>query len=315
MRLIPASIFIFSFLLLSSISLAAVEFTVGVSPQVVEMGELERGSSNIVKFYIVTPSTEPLLVYLEPERSNLDFFSKDQYKQLIFNYSEDDVVSYVEFLKNPVELVSGNETLKTSYGEIRGWREINFLLNVPKDAEPGYHTVKINPIPTVPSEAMGQAGARVVAVTSVTLLFSVPGDARREGIILDVVAGGYSGKRLEMDTYFQNTGTMTISARAEQNFYVNNETIVNITSPIEFVKPGEIKILKAFLPAEGISVGDYNVSTKVSYTTGYTSKNSTVSITKAVEVSITPEVYPWWIVVVIILVIIAIAICIYKWYK
>lgn len=314
MRLSFILILIFSILLISPILSAAVDFTVGVSPPILYLGEVDKDSTNIVKFYLVTPSTEPLLVYLKPEMGRLDFFSKDQYKGLISNYSEENVISWAEFLKNPVEILLGNETLKTAGGEIRGWREVSFLLNVPKDAEPGYHLIRINPIPTIPSEVIGQAGTRVVAITSVAVLFKVPGDARREGIILDVVSGGYVGNRFEIDTYFQNTGTTTISAKASQNIYRDNTSVAGPTSSSELVKPGEVKVLRTFLPANEVSLGDYYVTTTVSYTTGYASKNSTITVSQPPVAVIKPEVFPWWAIILII-VIVAIAICIYKWYK
>lgn len=305
--------FVFSVLLLSPISFAAIEFSVGVSPPILDLGEIERGSTKIVKFYLVTPSTEPLLVYLEPEKGNLDFFIRDRYKDLVYNYSEEDVIYWAEFLNNPIELKPGNETLKTRAGEIRGWREVGFLLNIPKDAEPGYHILKIKPYPSVPSEVIGQAGARVIAITSVTVLFNVPGDAKREGIILDVTPGNYIGNRLEINTYFQNVGTTTISAKASQNIYKNGKSIANLTSSLEFIKPREVKALKTFLPTEGISFGDYDVFTTVDYTTGSASKTSTLTISPPPVAVVTPVVFPWWIIILIVIV--AIAIYIHRWYK
>jgi len=300
--------------LFSLIPTNAVDFTVGVSPQVVELGETERGTTKIVKFYLVTPSTEPLLVYLEPERGNIDFFGKDKYKNLIFNYSEEDTVSWIEFLKNPVELAPSNETLKTVAGEIRGWREVSFLLNIPNEADPGYHVIKVKPVPSIPSEIVGQAGARVVAITSVSVLFNVPGDAIRDGLILDVTPGNYIGNRLEINTYFQNVGTITIMAKGYHNFFNSNISIINTTSSLETIRPGEVKTLKSFLPPEAVSFGDYDVYTTVSYTTSQTTKNSTISIPPPPVIIVKPEGFPWWLVILVIL-IIMITIFIYKWYK
>jgi hypothetical protein len=307
-------IIIFLVFLILSILSTAVEFTVGVSPPLVDLGEVEKGSTKIVKFYLVTPSTEPLLVHLIPETGNLDFFNRGGYRDILFNYSEEDVLPWFEFLNNPIELKLANETLKTKAGEIRGWREVSFLINIPNNSESGYHMAKIKPIPTVPSELIGEAGARVVAITSVTILFDVPGEARREGIILDVTPGNYGGNRLEINTYFQNVGTVTISAMATNKVYFKGNSVANITSSTEFVKPKEVKILKSFLTMDELTAGDYNVSTTVSYTTGDASKNSTMAILpKEVITGIKPEVFPWWIIILIIILIIAV--CIYKWYK
>ncbi|MEM5829353.1 MAG: hypothetical protein QXU15_01220 [Candidatus Aenigmatarchaeota archaeon] len=304
---------VFVILLFSIPQALAVEFTVGVSPNILDLGEIEAGSTKLVKFFLVTPSSEPLLVYLEPENGNLDFFSRDQYNQLLFNYSEEEVTSWVEFLSNPIELKPANETLKTRGGEIRGWREISFLLNVPREAEPGYHLLKIKPSPYVPSETLGQAGARVVAITSVTILFNLPGEIRREGVILDVTPGKHLGDRLEINTYFKNSGTVTISAKAFQGVFKDGELIENLTSPIQFVKPGEVAILKTFLPSSKISSGEFLIATTVSYTTGSASKNSTLVIKAAPPIIEKPVEFPLWIVIIILIVLIAVLI--YKWYK
>jgi len=291
----------------------AVDFTVGVSPAVIDLGEVEAGSTKIVKFFLVTPSTEPLLVYLEAEEGNLDFFSRDQYKQLVFNYSEEPTANWVEFLSNPVEIKPSNESLRIGAGEIKGWKEISFLLNVPEKAEPGYHLVKVKPLPRVPSEAIGQAGARVVAVTSVSILFKIPGEAKREGVILDVTQGKYFGDRLEINTYFQNTGSVTLSAKAFQSIFNGNELIENLTSPFQFVKPGEVAILKTFLPLNKISPGKFEVFTTVDFATNSTSKISTLTIEALPIVEKPEEIFPWWVVILILILLISIGI--YKWYK
>jgi len=75
----------------TDVSFAKREFTVGVSPAVVNLGEVEAGTTNLVNFFIITPSAETLLVDLQPARGTLDFFNKNLYKDLIFNSSEEDV--------------------------------------------------------------------------------------------------------------------------------------------------------------------------------------------------------------------------------
>lgn len=312
MRFNFVSFFIF-FLLFTQKALAT-DFTVGVSPGIVELGEVEAGSTRIVKFFLVTPSTEPLLVYLEAEDGNLDFFSREQYKNLIFNYSEEPTAAWAEFLSNPVELKPMNESLKIGAGEIRGWREISFLLNVPKKAEPGYHLLKVKPSPQVPSEIIGQAGARVVAITSVNILFKVPGDAKREGVILDVTQGRYVGNNLEINTYFQNTGSVTISAKAFQKILKDGEIIESLASSTQFVKPGEVAVLKTFLPLNKISPGNFEILTNVTFTTGSVSKNSTIVIEAIPAKEEVKEVFPWWWIVVLILIVL-IAVWIYRRYK
>jgi hypothetical protein len=311
MKICLLVIFSIIFFIVFSINSFAISLNVGVSPGILDLGELERGTTNLVKFYVITVSEEPLLVYLEPEEGRLEFFN-NHYNNLIFNYSEENVAKWVKFLSNPVELKPQNETLKTSYEAIKGWREVNFLLEVPKDAEPGYHLIKIKPVPSAPSGIAGRVGARVVTITSINIFFKVPGDAKREGIILDTVPESYTPNELGIDTYFQNTGTTTITAKAIQKIYDKDSNfITEISSAEEFVKPKEVKTLKGFLPVTGISFGDYNVFTTVSYTTDSAYKNSTISITPEILVAKPKaEEFPLWIFIVIIIIF---AIIIYRW--
>jgi hypothetical protein len=292
-------------------SFAEARLFVGVSPSIVDLGEVERGTTNLVKFFVVTTSEEPFLVYLQPENGRLEFFNFN-YKNFIINYSEENTDKWIKFLTNPIELKPQNETLKTSYETIKGWREVDFLLEIPKDAEPGYHLVKINPVPSSPSTNIGGVGANLVALTSVNIFFKIKGDGIREGIILDTVPGEYISNDLDIDTYFQNIGTTTISAKAIQKIYdKDGNFITEISSPTNYIKPKEIRILESFLPITGLSFGDYKIFTSVSYTTDTAYKNSTISITPEVLIEKPKaEEFPVWIFIFIIIVF---AFIIYRW--
>ncbi|MFH1228916.1 MAG: hypothetical protein V1678_00640 [Candidatus Aenigmatarchaeota archaeon] len=281
---------------------------VGVSPPIVDLGTLERGTTNVVKFYAVTVSDKPLLIYLEYENGRLDFFS-NHYNNAIFNFSEEDTASWVRFLSNPVELRPQNDSLRTDYESIKGWREVSFLLEIPRNAEPGYHLIRIKPNPQTPSTQ--DSGTMVVAVTSINIIFNVEGEAQRKGIILDTVNEGYGSNTMKVDTYFQNIGTDTISAQATHKFYDKDNNFVKETiSSTQYVKPKEVKSLSSIVPLTGMSLGDYNIITAVSYTTDSAYKNSTLAITKDSLKVVKSEDFSAWI---FIFVIIIIAVAIYRW--
>ncbi|MEM7825367.1 MAG: hypothetical protein QW412_00725, partial [Candidatus Aenigmatarchaeota archaeon] len=202
------------FLLLLSQSHAK-DFSVGVSPSFIDLGEVQKESSKPVTFFIVSPSNQTLIVYLQPTQPLIDFFNIPQYKDYIFNYSEEQVSSWIQTFSNPVELKPMGE-ITTYGGNIRGWREVNFLLNVPKNAEPGYHLVEIVPRPILPESSLGQVGIGITSITPVVILFKVPGDAIRGGKILDITTGRYSTNGVEILIHFLNTGTVTVSPIAEE---------------------------------------------------------------------------------------------------
>jgi hypothetical protein len=295
-----------------SLSLADDRLFVGVSPPVVDMGTLERGTTNVVKFYAVTVSDQPLVVYLECENGRLDFFD-NHYQNSIYNFSEEDTASWVRFMSNPVELRPQNSSLSTGYESIKGWREVSFLLEIPMDAEPGYHLIRVKPSPQVTSTQ--STGAMVVAVTSINIIFEVLGDAQRKGIILDTVNEPAGNNVLNVNTYFQNIGTETVSAKATQKIYdKDNNFVKEMSSATEYVKPKEVRSLVSVMSLTGLSMGDYQMFTTVSYTTDSAYKNSTLAITQ--ETFKAPAVKQEdFTMLIFILAIVIIAVAIYRWVK
>jgi hypothetical protein len=309
-------LFVVFSVLTSIISFAAGSFNVGVSPGTLDLGNLEAGSTKLVDFYIITPSEEALLVKLEAEKSNLDFFSRPSYKDFIYNYSEEDATPWVKVINNPVEIRPSNETLRITGGLIRGKEQISFLIDIPKNAEPGYHMLYIKPIPSASSETVGVIGSRVVAITSIGIIFNVSGNAIRKGVILDTETGKYVDDELEIKTYFQNTGTNTISASATQRIYnKDGEVIKELSSITEYVKPKEIKTLRTSLPTTGLSLGDYDVYTIVDYTTGKAEKSSIIKLTTPPPTSLAAKVEKnetFIILIIVVIVVIITAIIIYR---
>lgn len=288
--------------------------SVGVSPPVLNLGEIEKGTSKIGRFFIVTISDEELLVQLESMKGNIDFFN-NAYKNFVFNYSEEDASGWVEFLRNPVILKPSGE-LKTKGGTIKGWREIEFILNVPEDAEPGYHTVMIRPLPKVPT---GRGwGVTIRAVTAITFLFKVPGKSIREGKILDTSPGDYVDNSLEVNVFFQNIGTTTIYSRVDsiKIYDEHGREVGFLSSSPGFVKPSETKTFKVLWDVRGLNFGDYDANTTVCYTTGCTSRQSMIEL----YVPLPPPmvVYPpiekplLWSTIIIVILILVVTYIIYR---
>lgn len=291
---------------------AAKEFSVGVSPSIIELGEVYPDSSKPVSFFIVTASDETVLVYLEPRDAQIDFFNKPNYNEYVNFYSEESTTGWIQTFSNPVELKPSGE-ISTLGGSVKGWREVNFLLNIPKNAEPGYHLVKIFPKPALPTGAIGQVGVQIAAITPVTILFKVPGNVIRQGKILDITTGRQIGNNLELLTHFINTGTVTISARANDiKIYDKDGSLkASLASGTKTIRPGEKYVFTAMLPLNDIKDGDYLVSSNVNFVTGDVQKNSTVKIyTKLVPVPTgvvsKPFEIPLWVLLLIAFLIILI---------
>ncbi len=306
--------FFFLFLILFDFRAYAQNYIIGVSPSVIDLGRISRGSSRMVAFNVLTPSNSTILVNLESSEGMPEFFSLTNRKNYLLNYSEENPSSWVQPFSNPIELKPGAEEIIKG---IRAWREVNFLLNIPENAEPGYHLIKITPRPYLPTTSLGQIGVQIATVTPVMLIFNVEGNAIREGKILDITVRT-SGTNAEIQVHFLNTGTVTISARASKiEVYDKNHTLIaTLSSGTKKVKPGEKVILSSFLPLSKIKDNELFVHARVDYLTDCTEKNSTVFIQPKIAAAVVkpakPFVIPLWLIVLIFFVLISILV--YKWF-
>jgi len=280
--------------------------SVGVSPSVLELGELEKGSSRISRFFIVTSSDEKLIVQLETAKAEADFFYRSDYNKFLINYSEEDPSTWVEFFRNPVELIPSDK-MATQAGYIKGWREIEFYVKVPDNSEPGYHAITIIPMPFFSTTYGGGVGIR--SIVSIPLLFKVPGAAIREGKILDINTGDYKDSKLEVNVFFKNTGTTTISSQADsiEIYDKYGRQVGSLKSSPALVKLGDTNKFTALWDVRGLEFGEYNASTKVCYRTGCAYKQAMIELYKPKVPLVYPEEkkpFPFWIIVMIIIAII-----------
>jgi len=286
--------------LLAFVSYAAI-YSVGVSPGTITLGDVSPGETKIVKFSIFSVSDETLLVYLGSQSGDFDFFNRG-YREYMPQFSEEPTSTWIEFISNPVEI----DPTVSKAG--RGWTDVNVLLQVPEDAEPGYHVIDIMPTPTVFGQGTAPVGTSIVAVARVSIIFNVIGDAKRSGTILDTTAYGYGGAGFHTKTFFQNTGTTTVYARTFSKVYDSNGTFLGeFASAREYVKPATTTAFDT--PIEGaFPEGSYDVDSKVLFTTGDTEKTSTVRLYAPITGAAVKaqEEFPWLVVLIVLIVIIII---------
>ncbi|MFH8092570.1 MAG: hypothetical protein QXM38_01360 [Candidatus Aenigmatarchaeota archaeon] len=174
------------FLILIFIPLCYSQVTVGVSPPVLDLGEIKKRETKIAKFNIITSSSDTLLVRMEATRGKADFFTPNNYWQYLSNYSEEDTKTWITFVSNPIEL----EPVNIPGANVKSMKEVTFLLTVPENAESGYHTAYIMLDPKVAKTTTKPITIRTVF--PLTVIFYVPGDAVRDGKIYDTVFAGVS---------------------------------------------------------------------------------------------------------------------------
>lgn len=266
----------FFFIFLGTAS-AETKYSVGISPNYIDLGQLEKGSSHSAGFRVFSQSPESVIVKMESYSSGIDTI-KVKYPGMLEKFSEEDESNWISFVKNPLEM-------EPASSDSRSWKEVNFFISIPKNAEPGYHAIIIRPSLYVPDEKMGKVGSRVIGVTAFIVLFYVKGDAVREGMILDVVKSGYSGDKIEFSTHFQNTGTVTLYAKS-----YSKSGLSQSSSASEKIAPEEIKVMKSYLSSDELSCSsDCQLETTVEYTTGSANMTTQFSSTGFVPIINVPE--------------------------
>jgi len=302
---------LFSILTIQSVN---AQISVGVSPPVVDLGMVNRGETKIAKFNIITSSDSDLLVRLEPTMGKAEFFTS-VYSNYIYNYSEEDTRSWVSFLSNPVYLAPIN----LQGTNLKGAREVTFLVTVPENAEPGFHNGYIMMDARSPKESKKQLSIKTVVPLS--FLLQVPGEVIRNGKIYDLSVRGYSSDTVYLDVLFQNIGNVTMLVKSGyiEIFDLNDNFIDKVTISGGFVKPGQLKTFNSIWQInESFIPGTYRLEAKMYYSSGYAEKTTLIKLSelppppmpKVVEVS--KEGVPMWLMILIILLVIGIG---YWWYK
>jgi hypothetical protein len=287
--------------------------SVGISPGYLDLGEIEPGSSKIVRFHLITSSDELFIVSLSASKSpDLGLFKKEEYQDSLIYYSEQDPSSWINFIDNPVELLPATEDYEETKGggSLKGLREIKFIVNIPEDAEPGYHIGQIDMSPKI---VHGDGPVSLVSVIPMRYIVKVSGKAIREGEIVDITTNGVSRDKLWLKIFYKNTGS--VSTRLDRGeiiiFDKYGRELMNIPTSNGFTEPGEIEELNAFVDYELFEEESYRVKAKVRYLTGEAEREGTIEIPEITEMptgKVTEEVkkgkIPLWLIIILIFIIV-----------
>lgn len=311
-------LFIVTAMMLLIHSSGADAIAIGVAPGILNAGDAYPGTSKLVEFFLITTSPEDMMVSLSPIDPHFDFFMKEHRGAYTFipeESSNERVNSWISFPENPVLVSPGNVITHTFPGgeKIRANKKVRAILNIPKDADPGYHVGSINFAPKLANENSG--GVATLAVSRFLYVFYVkPLEGQpepfRDGKIMDIEAHRDTNGRVRVDVLFQNTGTDTVLAKiTDLEIYDNfGELQHTAKSGYAYVKPKETRVLSGFWNTDDAE-GTHLVKTNVDFLTGAVTSETEVIIpelaTEPIPVFIpTAESggFPWWIVIVLIVI-------------
>jgi hypothetical protein len=269
--------------------------SIGCSPGVIEIGDVERGKSYVGEFYVLSDTKRNLIVELSsfrPERSFFVPYSRS-YEFEEEEASEEDASSWLTFIENPVIIKPHTQEYLFNGVRIRGNKRVTFLLKIPEDAEPGYHLIGISPSPRTMTTGMGFT-VSAVAVVNPFVSFRVEGEAIRSGKIVYFDSPRVSEEYERIDVYVANNGTVTMSiGLSKLKIYDMNGTLLaNFSSNnMIYVKPKEKRPLSVFWNVKNVKSGSYKVTACVAWFTGEACKEGVIKlkpfvpkISKAVKV-------------------------------
>ncbi|OYT55093.1 MAG: hypothetical protein B6U72_00385 [Candidatus Altiarchaeales archaeon ex4484_2] len=249
--------------------------SIGSAPGVYDLGLVDPGDKIVFRYYLITTSTSDLLVnagYIAAHRGMYFNEKKNPYVFIPSQASEESIADWVTIVKNPV-LVSP-ATKKTIYlpggGVVRANGYVDIRLQVPDDAEPGFHVGAVNLNPILSGAGRG-TGVSTLAVTRPVFVFQVSGEAVRMGEIVNIIGERTGESNARINVMFKNTGMETMSVKLSylKIFDKVGNVIANLDSGLTYSKPGEVKVLPVDWNDERVKPGVYRMEAKVSYTTGY----------------------------------------------
>lgn len=308
--LLKKILFLSSVLLMSLIFVAQTKaVSLGASPGVMDVGEISAGKQYAVDFYLVTNSYNDLVTDLSFLESRRTMFEKNQTGRYTFipdEASEEDMGEWLSFLRNKV-VVSNKKSFPVRFPDgttVNANERVTIILDVPQDAEPGYHTFEVVLSPDFKPAGSG-TGVSMIGVTRPFFVFKIPGVARREGVV-DGMAGSRMGNRAVVDVLFRNTGTVTVSARVS-NLNVYDETgnyVGSYNGGYIMVPPKSTGIVKVIWPDRDEEKQKIiKVEATVDYLTGEVTKEAMITIPKGgvtAKAAVKAEEFPWWIIILII---------------
>ncbi len=268
---------------------------VGVSPSRLDLGILHPGEQKIVTITLTSTSPQEFIVSVPKEPATLDFYNHPDRASLLSNASEQDILSWIHVLDNPVLLTPLPDSVHVGAGDVRSAADVTLVIRVPSDAEPGSHVAYIHPIPRK-APASG-AGAAVIATVMIPVYFRVPGEVVRSVQVLDIAAADPVGPSTPIITTIKNTGTVTVTARAREIRIGGNGVTYSQGSSIISLPPGKSDQLLTMVPSEMLPPGTYDAAVDVTYTTGSVSfeTNIFLDVTARIISAPAPEsALPFW---------------------
>lgn len=250
---------------------AAAAQELSVTPPTVEEGVQEAGDQFYGQFRVYTATDREMRYSLSARPGDRNAFRNVKQDELA-RFSEQDCSGCIQFLQEGGALDEQDRALSSAGAETDRWETVGFVVEVPEDADPGYHLIEVVPRP----EIAGQGSVNVVSTAAVPIVFRVPGEAERSGKIIGVRAGSHYDGGQTVEATFYNDGTVTV--RAGFRFVINRtDGQRRVGAGGERVAPGESATFSTRVDDDLVN-DTFEVRAVADYGTGDASASAALSV-------------------------------------
>lgn len=307
-------------LLLSAILLFFTTFcqsaSIGVAPSVNYVGAVEKGETTEATVHLTTTAEEPFKI--RPEFKNAISSTVFQDNAMIESeeVSEQDVSSWITPAKEEYEVNPSDTYMATLDNEdkVEAVKSVKFRLEVPYDAEPGYHALNLKLNPKFSERT--ETGTSNVGVGVAMFVFKVPGKAERDLEISGINAYRTGENEVRMDYRVENKGSVTTTFRGDKVELMGpyGKGIDNLSLGSYQIKPGEQKVITDYWRSDKVEGGDkgYQMKGSMDYMTGRMTVDKSFSLPESIEVAPPTEEetgegqdkesFPLWLIMMVLVV-------------
>ena len=253
---------VLAILLLFSTGSTAAQSQISTTPGFLDAGNLSEGDDIEMSFFVSVDAERNVTLDVEVSEPMASRLWNGDIPVEQEEYSQQDISDWID-VPDQITVDPSNE-VDADFAS--GNYELRVGLEIPDDAEPGYHAAQIRftPINTRTGEGYG-AGTITSSVPE--FMFRVPGEARREIDLTDLEAIRTGQNEVQLLTTFENTGTVTVDSRGGEADVVENGKRVGTVDIDGFtVSPGETAQVDATWSGE--DGGEYQLQGTVNYITG-----------------------------------------------
>jgi hypothetical protein len=256
---------------------------IGIAPSLTTF-EAIPGNSYRIEVIIDVRGEGKIPIELKCSEIDFSVAREDVLKFNLSQTSEENVCSWLTFLEGKVIVEDTKGFVWVGGKQIPADKITYAIVNVPKDAEPGYHLGHVDLLPRVEATGRGY-GVGIITSAASTFVINVEGNAIRSAKPINFLASWVDENRLRVNTIVENNGTVTMRIRVDDLQLIRDNKTIKFPPSSLLVKPKQI----AYIPSDiiqKIEPGDYKVKAKISWLSGGTEFEGMVRVPVYVKIPV-----------------------------